>query len=47
MIEEYRNGTKGKDDPMECYYLFELNHDAACSHEANDLLPVSVTVLVV
>ncbi|XP_068753486.1 cation-dependent mannose-6-phosphate receptor-like [Montipora capricornis] len=47
VIEEYRNGTKGRDDPMECYYLFELNHDAACSHEANGLIPVSVTALVV
>jgi len=34
VIEEYRNSTK--DDrrynvPLECYYLFELNHDAACT----------------
>ena len=30
IIEEYRNSSKA-DNPLECYYLFQLNHDAACS----------------
>ena len=45
VIEEYRNGTKGKDDPMECYYLFELNHDAACTEKAKQLSPGSIMLI--
>ena len=30
MIEEYRNKTV-VGNPLECYYLFQLNHDAACT----------------
>ena len=30
IIEEYRNRSSPS-NPLECYYLFELNHDAACS----------------
>ncbi|XP_068700448.1 cation-dependent mannose-6-phosphate receptor-like [Montipora foliosa] len=46
VIEEYRNGTKGKDDPMECYYLFELNHDAACTEKAKQLSPGSIMLII-
>ena len=33
VIEEYRNSSKPEDpiNPLECYYLFELNNDAACT----------------
>ncbi len=32
VIEEYRDETKdGSTNPLECYYLFALNHDAACT----------------
>lgn len=48
VIEEYRNGTKddnGKTVPLECYYLFELNHDAACTVKAKHLSPGSIMLI--
>lgn len=49
IIEEYRNSTKdskGKPVPLECYYLFELNHDAACSVKDKGLSPGSIMLII-
>ena len=48
IIEEYRNSTvdaNGKTVPLECYYLFELNNDAACSVKAKHLSPGSIMLI--
>ena len=48
IIEEYRNTTKdskGRPVPLECYYLFELNHDAACSVKDKGLSPGSIMLI--
>ena len=39
VIEEYRNQSKIGDlkNPLECYYLFELNNDAACTAKPKHL----------
>lgn len=43
IIEEYRNNTKNQD--LECYYLFELNHDAACTVKPKQLSPGSIMLI--
>lgn len=40
IVEEYRNRSSSY-HPLECYYLFVLNHDAACSVEPKHLSPSS------
>lgn len=42
VIEEYRNNTKTN---LECYYLFELNHDAACTVTPKQLSPGSIMLI--
>ena len=42
VIEEYRNNTKTN---LECYYLFELNHDAACTVRPKQLSPGSIMLI--
>ena len=39
VIEEYRNQSSpdDPDNPLECYYLFELNNDAACTAKPKHL----------
>ena len=39
VIEEYRNQSSPNDpdNPLECYYLFELNNDAACTAKPKHL----------
>lgn len=44
VIEEYRNSTKKQD--LECYYLFELNHDAACTVRPKQLSPGSIMLII-
>lgn len=44
VIEEYRNSTKTQD--LECYYLFELNHDAACTVKPKQLSPGSIMLII-
>ena len=44
VVEEYRNKSSA-DDPLECYYLFQLNNDAACSVQAKHLSPASITLI--
>ena len=44
IIEEYRNRTSSA-NPLECYYLFELNHDAACTVKSKHLSPGSICVI--
>lgn len=49
VIEEYRNSTKddrGNLVPLECYYLFELNNDAACTVKAKHLSPGSILLII-
>lgn len=49
VIEEYRNSSldhNGKKVPLECYYLFELNHDAACSVKTKHLSPGSIMLII-
>lgn len=43
VIEEYRNSTKTN---LECYYLFELNHDAACTVTPKQLSPGSIMLII-
>ena len=43
VIEEYRNNTKNQD--FECYYLFELNHEAACTVTPKQLSPGSIMLI--
>ena len=47
VIEEYRNGSNTTDakNPLECYYLFELNNDAACTVKPTHLNPSKPTHL--
>ena len=44
IVEEYRNRTKA-DNPLECYYLFELNHDAACTVKPKHLSGGSIFLI--
>lgn len=48
VIEEYRNKSKVDDpkDPLECYYLFELNNDAACTVKPKHLSPGSIMLII-
>ncbi|KAJ7393441.1 mannose-6-phosphate receptor [Desmophyllum pertusum] len=45
VIEEYRNKTV-TGNPLECYYLFELNHAAACTVTAKQLSPGSIMLII-
>lgn len=45
IVEEYRNSTSEK-DPLECYYLFELNHDAACTVKPKHLSGGSIFIII-
>lgn len=44
IIEEYRNKSSST-NPLECYYLFELNHDAACTVKSKHLSAGSICVI--
>lgn len=48
IIEEYRNASSPNDpvDPLECYYLFELNNDAACTVKPKHLSPGSIMLII-
>ena len=49
VIEEYRNQSSPNDpdNPLECYYLFELNNDAACTAKPKHLSAGYIIVIVV
>ena len=44
IIEEFRNRTTTA-NPLECYYLFELNNDAACTVKPKHLSPGSICLI--
>ena len=47
VIEEYRNQSSlnDPDNPLECYYLFELNNDAACTVKPKHLSAGSIMLI--
>ena len=47
VIEEYRNQSRLEDleNPLECYYLFELNNDAACTAKPKHLSAGSIMLI--
>ncbi|XP_020626341.1 cation-dependent mannose-6-phosphate receptor-like [Orbicella faveolata] len=45
IIEEYRNRSSST-NPLECYYLFELNHDAACTVKPKHLSAGSIFLII-
>ncbi|XP_078374098.1 uncharacterized protein LOC144657615 isoform X2 [Oculina patagonica] len=48
VIEEYRDETKdGSTNPLECYYLFALNHDAACTESKYQSSPWFIVLIMV
>ncbi|XP_066028020.1 cation-dependent mannose-6-phosphate receptor-like [Pocillopora verrucosa] len=48
VIEEYRNQSSVDDpkNPLECYYLFELNNDAACTAKPKHLSAGSIMLII-
>ncbi|XP_078374097.1 cation-dependent mannose-6-phosphate receptor-like isoform X1 [Oculina patagonica] len=47
VIEEYRDETKdGSTNPLECYYLFALNHDAACTESKYQSSPWFIVLII-
>ncbi|XP_015772031.1 PREDICTED: cation-dependent mannose-6-phosphate receptor-like [Acropora digitifera] len=42
VLEEHRNNAK---TDLECYYLFQLNHDAACTVTPKQLSPGSIMLI--
>ncbi|KAL9971272.1 hypothetical protein ACROYT_G023778 [Oculina patagonica] len=47
VIEEYNNKTKTDTaNPLECYYLFELNHNAACTVKPKHLSAGSIMLII-
>ncbi|CAH3135487.1 unnamed protein product [Pocillopora meandrina] len=48
VIEEYRNQSRLEDleNPLECYYLFELNNDAACTAKPKHLSAGYIMVII-